>query len=151
MKKYIITAEGQIISKYNNKVMKAYVDKKGYNHITLHIDGLGRKTKLIHRLVAQTHIPNPLKLPQVNHIDGNKSNNSVSNLEWCTGQQNVDHSIKVGLVAKGLARPNAKCSPEDIQIMKDMRAIGKTYYQIGKRFGIAYQTAHKICTNQTYQ
>lgn len=50
-----------------------------------------------HRLVAQHFIPNPLNLPEVNHIDGNKANNTVSNLQWATKQQNRQHAIKLGL------------------------------------------------------
>jgi hypothetical protein len=131
--------------------MKVHVDNKGYNRVSLHIDGIGRQTKLVHRLVAEQFLPNPLNLPQVNHIDGNKSNNAVSNLEWCTGQDNVTHSVITGLVKRGSARPNSKLDCDKVEEIKRLRSEGLTYYSIADKYGCSYQTIHKVCTNQTYQ
>lgn len=70
--------------------------KKGYLNVTLL-----KKCKPfytgVHRLVAQAFIPNPQDKPQVNHIDGNKENNCVNNLEWVTNEENMQHSWKTGL------------------------------------------------------
>lgn len=54
-----------------------------------------RKAKTVHRIIAETFIPNPHNKPQVNHKDWNKLNNSISNLEWCTPRENVNHSFKI--------------------------------------------------------
>jgi len=74
----------------NAQIMKPKVVTKGYLAVTIFKDGKG-KTIRVHRLVAIAFIPNPLNLPQVNHIDGDKKNNRVDNLEWCTNHQNSSH------------------------------------------------------------
>lgn len=68
---------------------------KGYQNIGLSKDG-EQKTFFIHRLVAESFIPNPKNLPIVNHIDGDTHNNHVSNLEWVTQSENINHAIKIG-------------------------------------------------------
>jgi len=148
--KYTITQGGSIISKYNGSARTSYKDKKGYHHITMTQDCGKKKTFLVHRLVAMLHVPNPEGKPQVNHIDGNKSNNDYRNLEWVTGQENVQYSVDTGLVKRGDARPNAKLSDEAVLEMRRLQKEGLNYYELGRRFNVAYQTAHKVCSNQTY-
>ena len=79
------------------KMLKQNLTKKGYCNVKLYKNGKGETYK-IHRLVAETFIPNPENKPQVNHIDGNKQNNCVSNLEWNTNEENFNNAIKINLV-----------------------------------------------------
>lgn len=72
-------------------VIKGKVDAHGYVRVTLTKDGKSF-SKLVHRLVALQFIPNPDELPQVNHKNGNKCDNSVGNLEWCTAKENKRHA-----------------------------------------------------------
>lgn len=67
-----------------------------YARVRLYKDGKS-KDILVHRIVAETFIPNPDNKPQVNHINGNKFDNSVGNLEWCTASENQKHAFKTGL------------------------------------------------------
>ena len=80
----------------NGKILKPVLQKNGYLTVSLNKNGKS-KTVHIHRLVAETFLTNPDKLPEVNHKDGNKLNNCVENLEWCTSKENVQHSLEIGL------------------------------------------------------
>lgn len=86
----------------DGRILKATPDKKGYLRISVTLGGKKRHFK-VHREVAKAFIPNPDDLPQVNHIDGDKSNNSVDNLEWVTNIENSNHAIKNGLWANVFA------------------------------------------------
>lgn len=92
---YEVSNLGNIRSKKTLRKLKCGL-VRGYPHIDLY-NSKGRKNYYIHRLVAELFIPNPNNLPQVNHKDGNKLNNSVDNLEWCTCKENILHGIKNGL------------------------------------------------------
>lgn len=98
-KDYVITTEGKVISYKKYKEGKELCPdiRRGYYVISLVVNGK-KISKSVHRLVAETFIPNPLGLPQVNHIDGNKLNNNIHNLEWCTRSENMLHAHKHGLV-----------------------------------------------------
>lgn len=77
-------------------ILKYGLNHKGYKMVKLQ-KNKQKKTISIHRLVALTFIPNPNNLEQVNHIDGNKENNCVSNLEWCNNEYNHQHAIEHNL------------------------------------------------------
>lgn len=76
-----------------NGPLSPYTNGNGYKYLDVFgINGTKKSAKM-HRLVAEAFIPNPDRLPQVNHIDEDKANNNVSNLEWCTCQQNIEHTF----------------------------------------------------------
>jgi len=84
---YEIYDDGQVYSKYSNRFLKPWINK-GYYQVTLCKDGKQIKHK-IHRLIAIHFIPNPYNKREVDHIDKNKLNNSISNLQWATHQENL--------------------------------------------------------------
>jgi len=94
--KYIIYSDGRVYSTRYNKFLKGDINRGGYHTVTLYYKG-NRKTKKIHRLVAEAFIPKVEGKDYVNHIDGDKDNNDVSNLEWCTVYENNLHARKTGL------------------------------------------------------
>lgn len=98
---YAVTEDGKIFSRKsgNWRELKPQTDTDGYLQVRLCTNGLGRLT-FVHRIVAETFIPKP-KIPakwEVNHIDGNKTNNSVDNLEWCGRRDNIIHAHDNGLI-----------------------------------------------------
>lgn len=92
---YLISKEGILYTdnRGSRKVLKYQINHKGYRTVTLKT----RKTISLHRLVALAFIPNPENKEHVNHIDGNKENNHVSNLEWVTASENNKHAFATGL------------------------------------------------------
>ena len=94
---YQISNQGRVKSLKSNKVkiLKLILDKDGYNVISLSSDV--KKQFRVHRLVAIAFIPNPENLPQINHVDGDKCNNNVANLQWCDASENMKHAFYTGL------------------------------------------------------
>ena len=97
-KKFLISNYGKVFSKDKNSEEKMFLSGRGYYSISVWFGSRkNRKNYIVSRLVAKAFIPNPNNLPQVNHIDGNKLNNCVDNLEWCSASYNNIHAIKTGL------------------------------------------------------
>lgn len=97
------------------RIMKTPDNSSGYKSVWLSKQTL--KQKLVHRLVAEAFVPNPMNLPVVNHLDGNKHNNCVSNLEWCSIKENTNHAIKTGLT-------KLMTAPKQIMAYKGGKLVG---------------------------
>lgn len=81
--------------KIKERILKQYINKKGYLEVCLF--NKTKRTKKVHQLVAKAFIPNPENKPCINHMDGNKQNNKVDNLEWCSYSYNVKEAYRLGL------------------------------------------------------
>ena len=93
---YQISSFGRVRRKKDDYIFKENKNSGGYRVITL-TKNKKEKSFSVHQLVAQAFISNPNNLPQINHIDGNKMNNRVDNLEYCTASENMQHAYKNGL------------------------------------------------------
>ena len=95
---------------YFGQILKLHKRKEGYLQVGLRDESKLLKQYLVHRLVAEAFLENPLNKPEVNHIDCNKQNNNVNNLEWCTPKENSIHASKNGLM-KGAENGKKKSRP----------------------------------------
>ena len=86
--RYLVSNYGRFFSLHMQRIMKQQHDKDGYCLICI-----GRKIRRAHRVVAEAFIDNQENLPQINHINGDKSDNRIENLEWCTQSYNMKHSF----------------------------------------------------------
>lgn len=93
---YTITTDGVITKIGSNYTLSQWIGKNGYKHVDLRKNGKGVKVA-VHRLLATTFIPNPDQKRTVNHLDGDKLNNTITNLEWATDSENVQHAYDTGL------------------------------------------------------
>jgi hypothetical protein len=94
-KRYSISEDGVVLDTIKGKKKPAFT-RNGYKCVRLN-DSLKDRNEYVHRLLGKAFIPNPLGLPCINHIDGNKLNNSLDNLEWCTYADNLNHAYSHGL------------------------------------------------------
>ena len=125
-KYYNITKEGVVINLKTNRKYKGTIGKSGYLQWSTTRNNKNY-TWSIHRLIAIKYIPNPNNYPVINHIDGNKLNNSIDNLEWCTYSHNNKEAVRLGLVDNS---NNNRPYKKVIQINKDTKEIIKIYNSI---------------------
>jgi len=121
-------------------MMKVYSAEGKYDRLSISVNAL-EKSLVIHRLVARAFIPNPYNKVAVNHIDGNKRNNHVSNLEWVTLSENSKHAFDLGIafppnLPSGEKHPASKLNNIDVEMIRVLASHDFTYKQIAKRFGV---------------
>lgn len=137
---YFVRSDGKI---FNNKTGKLKEEMHITNQSGYEIVNINGRVLLIHRIVAECFIPNPENKPIVNHKDGNKTNNHVENLEWCTNSENVQHAWDTGLAHKRKTDEQVdlqKQLAEKLQLLRLQKGVSQL--EVSKYLGLtvgAYQ------------
>lgn len=130
------------------KTASIYPHSQRYITVSPRINGKN-KTLYVHRLVAEAFIPNTNGKPQVNHINGDRTNNRASNLEWVTAKENGSHAARKGLVARGSRQWAAKLSERDIIKIRSLK--GKMQYsEISKLYGVSEKYIGEIINRRKW-
>lgn len=96
---YLISKDGKVFSLISNKILKVHIADTGYPAVSIKVSKT-QHIQYIHRLLAQTFLDNPNNYTEINHIDGNKQNNVLNNLEWIAGVNNIRHAFMHSLCSK---------------------------------------------------
>lgn len=138
-KKYLVSEDGNVYSiREGQPVQKAsHVDTSRYHRISLVNDEGVSKKYLVHRLVATTYIPNPENKPEVNHIDGDKLHNHVSNLEWVTRKENLVHAFSINLKSVS-GENNPRCQLKEFEVVEIYNFLleGQLAKDLASRYGV---------------
>lgn len=152
-----VSRSGKVYSKRSKKILKQNKHKNGYMTIATRVGGrLGKAYCFkVHRLVAETYLDNIENKPQVNHIDGVKDNNNLSNLEWVTAKENIQHAFRTGL-AEPLRGEDSPTSVLTISNVKFIRSNYKPYCRdfganaLGRKFSVSHETIGSVVRGETW-
>jgi hypothetical protein len=136
--------------KKHGRVRKLLLNQVGYLYVGISVEN--KKANLtVHRLVARAFIPNPDNKPQVNHIDGNKTNNIVSNLEWVTVAENTQHAYTTKLNKyKGENSHLAKLTEKQVIEIYDRLQNGEYQYRLAEEYGVNKTTISNIYCQKSW-
>lgn len=155
---FMISSKGNVFSKRSNKMLKQTLHVNGYYIFSTRIGGRAGKAVCfkVHRLVAQAFISNPENKRTVNHIDGCKTNNNLSNLEWATHKENSKHAIENNLIIprKSFDNASSKLTEEDVLHIRNRY---KPYCRqngsraLSREFGVGHPRILDVVNNKSYK
>lgn len=147
---YAVTNDGRVFNCKTNRRLKVDVSNRGYYRITVCKDNKPKKFS-IHRLVAELFIPNPNNYETVNHINGDKSDNHVGNLEWMSQVQNQEHAVAAGLCPRGSANGNSKYQEDFIHAVCNFISKGYSRGEVISLTGITKSAFDDIRRRKTWK
>lgn len=177
-KYYLISNKGRVKSLVSKMLLSPQFTKKGYLRVGLYyytgedvhaedLDARGRKRitlrrfgrvgkhrgRLVHQLVLLAFGEKPSGATMINHKDGNKTNNSIENLEWCDNSKNMKHAYRTGLIGsrEGENAGNVKLKESDVLLIRERIKQGISDLEIGKEFGVTGANVYRIRKGLTWK
>jgi len=145
---YSVSSDGEVLSIKRGKVLKPFSSGNGYLKVSL---SKSNRNVLVHRLVCSAFYPDTSG-ENVNHVNGDKTDNRSSNLEWCSRSHNILHAHSIGLMPVKGDRVNSKLTTEYVAMIRELRLVqGLTYKFIGEMFGVSNTQAHNIVKNKQWK
>ncbi|WP_052253431.1 NUMOD4 domain-containing protein [Staphylococcus shinii] len=135
-----------VTRRLDEKVLKNFKGTLGYMHVNLYKNGKPKQFK-IHRLMMTAFVDKPIDKNIINHIDGDKSNNLLKNLEWCSHKENSIHAYNTGLAKGGKGEENSqsRLTEKDVLNIRELYATGTfTQKELGLKFNISREQARDI-------
>jgi len=147
---YFISKNGEVYLSKSNKYLKPIKKNTGYLYVFLY-NHKGMKKHYIHLLVLNIFKGKKPEGYEARHLDGNKQNNHINNLEWGTKKENTDDKRKHGTIPIPHKSKFTKLKPKDIPVIRELHKKGYSYRKIGELFGTSHTTIRKIIYGQRWR
>lgn len=151
--RYAVTEDGRVWSYKKNDFLKWMMGTHGYPYVELSCGSkkCKRCIKSVHRLVAEAFVPNPQQRPEVNHIDSNRANPNIKNLEWVNRTENMAHANAKGRIPKGNDKTTAKLTEvEVVEIRQKYKFWEYTMKALAIEYGVSMSCIQSVLIRRTW-